>query len=306
MTIYIDPRLIGRNNFDKLTTMYPNINFITEINSKKDIEALITMPKIVKEINLDDFPKLNWIQYFMAGYDGVDLEELSQRNIAFCNAQDIFSKTIAEDVFAKILFFNRNISYYVESKKVKQWKPLNNELELTNSTVLILGVGSIGKELAKRFKAFEMNVIGYRKTNKSEDFFDEIITEESELNIAIQRADYVILALPLTKATTHLFDKQKFEMMKKDALFVNVARGKIVNQNDLVNALKNNLIRGAALDVVTPEPLSKNNPLWELDNVFLTPHNASTSPYVRDRLFNLVIMNLDLYVNKKQLKYQLN
>jgi len=170
---------------------------------------------------------------------------------------------------------------------------------------LILGVGSIGKELAKRLKAFEAFVVGYRTQNISEDNFDLIITEDSDLNIELTKADYVILALPLNSYTYQMFDTKKFDLMKKSSLFINIARGKIVNQNDLINALKTNKIRGAGLDVFDPEPLPKDSELWKLDNVYITPHNASSSPFMRDRLYEMIVMNLDLYLQNEEVKYQI-
>ncbi len=305
MVIYVDPKLIGSSNYGSLVDKYPNIEFVTDVARKSELEVLITMPKIVKEMNLRDYPNLKWIQYLMAGYDGLDFSELRERNITFCNAQDIFSKSIAEDVFAKILYFNRNIKYYIESMEKAKWEPIREEPELTNSTVLILGVGSIGKELSQRFKAFEMKVIGYRSNYKEEVNFDQIIVEEEDLNQALKTADYVVLALPLTKETEYMFDKTKFDLMKKNSLFINVARGRVVKQDDLYQALVNKQIRGAGLDVLDPEPLPKKSPLWKLDNVYITPHNASSSPHMRNRLYQMILMNLDLYLAGKPVKFQL-
>ncbi|XMB72808.1 D-2-hydroxyacid dehydrogenase [Mycoplasmatota bacterium WC30] len=305
MVVYVDPKFIGRDNYNRLVKKYSNIEFVTDVDRKSELEVLITMPKIVKEMNLDDYPRLKWIQYLMAGYDGLDFSELRKRNITFCNAQDIFSKSIAEDVFAKILYFNRNIKYYLESMKEGKWEPIGEEPELTGSTVLILGVGSIGKELAKRFKAFEMNVIGYRSNYIEEKNFDKIITKTIELKEALKIADYVVLALPLTETTKYMFDKSMFEIMDQNALLINVARGKIVNQEDLYQALLNKQIRGAGLDVLDPEPLPSDSPLWKLPNVYITPHNASSSPHMRNRLYNMIIMNLDLYLSGEPVKYQL-
>lgn len=306
MKIYIDPRLIGRANFESLVKRYPQIDFVTEVDDKTEIEVLISMPPIVKSMDLDEYPKLRWIQYLMAGYDGLDLTRFTKRGIVFCNAQDIFSKSIAEDVFTKILFFNRNVKHYLESMKDARWEPIREELELTGSTVLILGVGSIGKELARRFQAFDANVIGYRSRPLPEVDFDAIITTPQELDSALSQADYVILALPLTAETEKMFDAEKFGMMKKEALFINVARGKIVDQEALIETLKNKRIRGAGLDVMDPEPLPADNPLWKLENVYITPHNASSSPFMRDRLYQMVLMNLDLYLAGKPVRYRVD
>jgi len=304
MKIYVDPRLIGRSNYDKLVSLYPQINFVTEIDDKEHLEVLFAMPQVVKSMNPDEFPNLKWIQYLMAGYDGLDLSAFINRGIIFCNAQDIFSKSIAEDVFTKILFFNRNVKHYLISMAEGKWEPIREEPELTGSTVLILGVGSIGKELAKRFKAFETKVIGYRNNQIDEENFDEIITSNDELSKAISKSDYIIMALPLTEKTVGLFDEKKFALMKKSALFINVARGKVIDQNALIKALETKSIRGAGLDVMNPEPLPPDHVLWKLDNVFITPHNASSSPYMRNRLFEMIMMNLNLYLAGMPVKYQ--
>ncbi len=306
MKVYVDPRLIGKSNYEKLVDKYQNIEFVTEINDTKNLEILFAMPQIVKSMNLDDYPKLKWIQYLMAGFDGLDLTKFTERGIVFCNAQDIFSKSIAEDVFTKILFFNRNVKHYLESMAEARWEPIREEPELTNSNVLILGVGSIGKELAKRFKAFEAYVVGYRTRAVPEEYFDKIITTDEELVDAIKQADHVILALPLNEKTVGMFDSRKISLMKKTALFVNVARGKVVDQEALIKVLQEKQIRGAGLDVMDPEPLPSTNPLWKMDNVFITPHNASSSPFMRERLYEMIVMNLDRYLKGEKVKYQIS
>ena len=149
MVVYIDYNLIGKKYFIQLKNKYPNIEFVTDLSRKTEIEVLIAMPKIVKNMNVNEYSNLKWIQYLMAGYDGINLKKFKENNIVFSSAQNVFSKSIAEDVFTKIFYFNRNVSHYIESKKNKIWSPIQEEFELTNSTALILGVGSIGKELAK-------------------------------------------------------------------------------------------------------------------------------------------------------------
>jgi len=306
MKIYFDPKLVTKSNYDKLLKTFPQVNFISNPQLAKEAEVLIPFkPNLVLDIDIKEYPNLKWIQYFSAGYDGVDIDYLKENNIAFSNAQNVYSKAIAEDVFTKIFYFNRCVKYYIDSMSTKTWKTSNEHKELKDSTVLIVGVGSIGKELAKRFKSFEMNVIGYRKTNRSAENFDHIITLDSELDQAIAIADYVILAIPLNQETKHMYDKRKLNLMKKDALLINVARGQIINQDDLYETLKNRQIRGAGLDVLDPEPLPKGNPLWDLDNVFITPHNASFSDQMMDNMFALFISNIELYVSGKPVKYRI-
>lgn len=306
MVVYIDLKFIGETNHKMLVSRYPDIEFIDDKDRCDELEVIVSYSSnLVIGSDLSNYPLLKWIQFFSAGYDGVDFKAMKELNIVFSNAQNIFSKSIAEDVFTKILYFNRNIKHDIDSMNDKVWKPIPNNPELTNSNVLILGVGSIGKELAKRFKAFEMTVVGYRKNPVQEDNFDKIITSGSELEEALKIADYAILALPLNKHTEYMFDRSKFDLMKKSSLFINVARGKVVKQDDLYNALKNKQIRGAGLDVTDPEPLPSDHPLWDLDNVFITPHNASSSEYMKERLVKLLIMNLDLYIANKPIQYKI-
>ena len=306
MVVYIDYNLIGKKYFIQLKNKYPNIEFVTDLSRKTEIEVLIAMPKIVKNMNVNEYSNLKWIQYLMAGYDGINLKKFKENNIVFSSAQNVFSKSIAEDVFTKIFYFNRNVSHYIESKKNKIWSPIQEEFELTNSTALILGVGSIGRELAKKFKVFDMFIIGYRKKHLNEKNFDKIIVMESELNEALNIADYIIMALPLNDETRFMFDYEKFKIMKRSALFINVGRGETVKQKDMILALKQSIIRGAGIDVVYPEPLPSDSELWNLDNLYITPHNASSSNHMARRIYELIVMNLGRYLDNKTVKYIIN
>ncbi len=303
MIIYVDNKLVNGKDYESLVRKYPNVDFVCDHNEARNAEVLIPFnPNLVHDIEIEKYPKLKWIQYFSAGFDDVDMEQLFNKGVMFSNAKDVYSKAIAEDVITKILYFNRSVRHNVESMQKKLWSAGNCYKELTGSTVLILGVGSIGKELAKRLKAFEVNVIGYRKSFKDEKNFDKIITSDSDLDTAITHADYIILALPLNSETFHFIDKTKLKLMNKEALLINVARGAVIKQDDLYEVLKNREIRGAGLDVFNLEPLPKNSKFWDLDNVFITPHNASSSNLMMKNLSSLIIQNIDLYLNGKEVR----
>ena len=191
------------------------------------------------------------------------------------------------------------------SMKEGLWEPIYDEPELMGSHVLIVGVGSIGKTLAKRLKAFDVTITGYRRSPKNEINFDHIITSNEALEKALTSADYVILALPLNQHTKGFFDKRKFDLMKRSALLINVARGQVIVQEDLIQALLNKEIRGAGLDVVYPEPLPKDHILWSLENVYITPHNASSSPYTQQRIYQMVKSNLERYIRNEPVHFQI-
>lgn len=306
MKVYVDKKMMGRTNYPKLIEKFKDIEFVDEIESNYDIEVMIIMNSTVKNLDFEKYHNLKWIQLLMAGYDNVDIENLKNKGIMVSNARDIFSISIAEDVFSKILYFNRNTKHYLDSMKSQTWEPIKKEPEIFGSTVSIIGTGSIGQEIAKRMKAFGVNrVFGYKKKIEEVPYFDEIFTDEEGLNFMIQAADYLILALPLTKETYHFIDDKKIALMKESAVLINVARGNIIDQAALVKALKQKQIRGAGLDVTTPEPLPKNHDLWKLGNVFITPHNASSSPFMKDRLYQMSKDNLERYIKNQKPKYLL-
>lgn len=306
MKVYIDNKMMGRNNYPKLLEEFNQLDFVNDFSNKNDIEVMVIMNSTLKTININDFPNLKWVQLLMAGFDNVNVEGFKKKGILVSNARDIFSISIAEDVISKILMFNRNTRYYLESMKQGLWTPIRKEPEIYNSVVGILGTGSIGQEVAKRLKSFGVKKIyGYKRHKGQVPFFDEIVTEEVDLQRIIPELDYLILALPLTQDTYHLLDEKKLSLMNKSCLLINVARGDIIDQVALVNCLKNRMIRGAGLDVTTPEPLPSNHELWQLDNVFITPHNASSSPYMKDRLYEMTRENLARYISGKEVKYLL-
>jgi len=305
MKIYVEARMMGKNNYPLLIEKFSNVQIVNDFEDK-DLDAMVIMNSTLKSINIDDFPKLMWMQLLMAGYDNVDIEALKHKGIAISNARDIFSISIAEDVISKMLFFNRNMKYYLQSMNERKWKPISKEPEIYNSVVSILGTGSIGQEIAKRLKAFGVKQInGYKRIYSKVENFDYIYTDNLGLEKMIQEADYLIIALPLTQETYKMIDNRKLNLMKPSAVLINVARGDIIDQEALIDHLKGKKIRGAGLDVTSPEPLPIDNQLWMLDNVYITPHNASSSPYMKERLYQLTIENLSRFINNQEPKYLL-
>lgn len=300
MKIYVDSSGL-KSRYEKIIEKYKGYEITNNIEDSYDASGIIVYPNFVIKENIDKYPNLKWIQLFSAGFNTIDLDYLKERNIILTNARDVYNKPIAEDVITKILAINRNVKKYYDNMEHCSWTRYNNEFELTGSTVGIIGVGSIGTEIAKRLKGFEVKIIGYRKNPIPEMYFDEIYTGETGLNHLLSVSDYVIIAVPLNKDTYNLINLEKIKLMKKDALLINIARGEIINQDDLIYALENKMIRGAGLDVTTPEPLPADNKLWKMDNVFITPHNSFSSPYTLDRLLDLVLVNIGHFYNNEKL-----
>ncbi|MCU0105543.1 D-2-hydroxyacid dehydrogenase [Acholeplasma vituli] len=300
MKVFIQPKVLDNLYIEKLKSTFPKILFTDQIDP--NIEAVIMYPAFMNKANLSILPRLRFAQSLMVGYNQVDIQAIKDKGIQFANAKDVYAITIAEDIITKILVLNRNVKKYIRQMDEAIWKPHRFEPEIYGSTVGFLGSGSLASAAAVRLKAFGAKVISYRKSDLPNPMFDETYFGDSGLKTVLQKSDYIVITLPLNEYTNRLIDQEKLSWMKKDAVLINVGRGEVVDQDALIEALQNGQIRGAGLDVMTPEPLPKESPLWKMDNVFITPHNAPSSPYMMSRLYDLIEENLKRFIENKPLK----
>lgn len=230
----------------------------------------------------------------------------SQTQLA--NASGTYGKAIAEHTIGMILMLNKNLKTYTQHMKEHLWKTVKTGKELYQSTVVIVGMGDLGYELAKRLKAFDCKVIGIKRTlSFLPPYFDELYTSD-RMDDVLEIADFVISALPQTPNTIHMFHKERFLKMKKDAVFVNVGRGSAVCHQDLIEVLKMGHLYGVALDVVENEPLSVHDELWDFENVIITPH--ASGGYVwkscQNYFTDLVIRNLRHIIEHEDLENEVD
>lgn len=244
--------------------------------------------------DIKKFTNLKFIQATSAGLDRLPLDYIKERNIALYNARGVYSVPMAEFAVMSALNYCKNAKFFLENQKNKSWTKNRELRELTDSTVLILGTGSVGQECAKHFSAFTDNIFGIDLFTDDKEYFTKIYPLE-KLNTMLSLADIVIITLPLTDETKYLINKNSFEKMKKDAFLINISRGGVVNTDDLIEALNNKEVGGAALDVFETEPLDENSPLWDMENVFITPHNSFVSNKNADRLFGVIYKNLKAF-----------
>jgi len=148
-------------------------------------------------------------------------------------------------------------------------------------------------------KSFDTKVLGYRRKVENNPYFDQIYHDQKGLETIYKESDYIIIAIPLSKETYQMINQQAFNLMKPTTLIINIARGEVIDQDAMIQALSNHRIRGAGLDVTVPEPLPKDSPLWTMRQVLITPHNASASPYVNQRLMNSVVSSIDCYIHER-------
>ncbi|KAB2331136.1 D-2-hydroxyacid dehydrogenase [Cytobacillus depressus] len=271
----------------------------------KEAEIIAGWKKEIGEHALNNDAKLRWIQSWSAGVNSMPLTELKARHIQLSSANGVHSFPISETIFALMLGLTRKIHAYVKNQQTKKWHHSGLKLELHGKTMGLFGVGAIGKETAKIAKAFGMNVLGFRRSGQPEEFVDEMYTLD-QINDILPQCDYVVVTLPLTEETKYLFGKEQFNVMKPSSFFINIGRGDLVVEADLIEALSDEKIAGAGLDVFEKEPLSEVSPLWELENVIITPHTAGSTEHYDCRVIkDIFIPNLKSYLKEEKLPINL-
>jgi phosphoglycerate dehydrogenase-like enzyme len=257
-------------------------------------EAEIAVSGRLDEELFDAAPDLRWVQAVSAGVDFLPLDEFEARDVALTTAAGVHAEPIGEQVLGYMTIFERRLHETMRHQRRGVWeRPTGGEL--AGNTVGIVGLGAIGSRVAELAQAYRMDVLGTKRDpSTAPDAVDEAHPPEG-LGELLERADYLVVACPLTEDTRGLIGSQRLRRMDDDAVLVNVARGEIVDQDALVRALQYRTIRGAALDVFEEEPLPSDSVLWELENVVLTPHNAGITPRYAERLADLFAENYRAY-----------
>lgn len=284
--------------------IYPDIKSMAD--DKDEIEIIINEGRIDEE-DLEKVDKVKWIFSYSAGVDFYPLEYMEKRGIILTNTSGVHAKNISEQVLGAMIMFSRNLITALKNQEKKIYDGDISVGELTGKNLLIIGTGAIGKEIARRARAFDMNVCGVRNhpDGNVPDNFDEIYKTD-DLEEHLKGFDYVVSVVPSTDKTRGMFDKRKFELMDEDAVFINVGRGDLIVQDDLIEALLNKKIRGAYLDVFPKEPVPEESKLWEIDNLLMTPHNAGTTPNYFTRAMDIFKENLERYKDGRELINAIN
>ncbi len=239
---------------------------------------------------------LRWVQSMSAGVERyVTIPELLDNDtILLTNMAGMYGSAIADHVLGMTLGIARGLPHWVEQQQASHWArdDATAQFELTGKTMLVLGLGGIGREVAQRAHGFGMRVLATARTPRDVPHYVERVHRSEETDALLPVADVVAICLPLTKATRKFFDAARFARMKPGALFINVGRGAIVDTDAMVEALRSGRLGGAGLDVVDPEPLPETHPLWAMRNVILTPHVSGRSPLSETRRFELFAENL--------------
>ena len=245
------------------------------------------------------------MKFIQTGYAGMDdpfcQAMLKESDAVIANASSIHAIPISHYVFSQMLRWNKRIDQHIELQQEKNWSPMGGDGELTNKTLLILGYGGIGKEVAKLGKAFGMNVIGIRRNPEVCEFADKVVTMDS-LEEFLPVADFLVLALPNSEETNDVVDKNFLKKINNSAMLINVGRGNAVNEKDLAEALNSDILAAAAVDTTKNEPLEKSSDLWSAKNCFISAHDSAHSLLGLPRAFELFLENVKNFKGNQPIK----
>lgn len=263
-------------------------------------EVIIGNPPIDK---MKAATSLKWVQLTSAGAQPYCRPGILRSDTQLTNSTGAYGLALAEYMLAVLFAMQKKIYQYHDNQKSCQWHDEGTVSSITDSTILILGLGDLGGTFAKKVKALGAKVIGVkRRPTTKPDYVDELITMD-KLITYLPKADVVANCLPGTDATYHLIDKNTFAKMKKGSYFINVGRGTSVVTDDLCTYVQNNHLAGAAIDVTDPEPLPPNHPMWQIKNIHITPHTAGQYhlPITLGNVLHIAGTNLELFVHGKKL-----
>jgi phosphoglycerate dehydrogenase-like enzyme len=299
-----------------LARRFPDVAFhlVPFHNEKIDylVEADILYSYTITPQLLAGAPKLKWFHSVVTGPDTYTFPELIGRKIKVTSPRGVYSIPMAETILGLMLSLTRKIRDSVLLQSVRQWSSADiyDSLpvagELFGSTAVIVGLGGIGSELAKRCKSLGMKVVGIVPTEREKPSFADEMMLTGSLSGAISRADYLVLACPLTKKTKGIIGRNEIRKMKKTAYLINVARGELIDEKALADALKSQTIGGAACDVFSTEPLPPDHPFYSVPNMIVMPHVSGWSSRFWERAVERFAFNLELFLKGKTLIGEVN
>lgn len=266
-----------------------------------DSETVLCNKVLITREVIDKCPNIKYIGVFATGFNNIDIEYAREKNITVCNADSYSTDAVAQQVFAYILDRFSRIRDYDTAVKNNEW--INSPTfsyfpiptaELSGKNLSIIGYGSIGKKVAEIGRAFGMNIIISTRAKP-----ENCPYEVTDVSTAVKKADILTFHCPLTEKTKGMINKDLLNLMKPSAVLINTSRGGVVNEYDLADALNNNKISFAYLDVLEKEPMSPDTPLRNAKNCIITPHTAWAARETRERLVNIVCDNIKSWLDGK-------
>jgi phosphoglycerate dehydrogenase-like enzyme len=250
-------------------------------------------------------PNLRWMHVFNAGVDSPVFSALLERGVRITTSSGSTAKPIAQTAIGGMLALARGFPAWGEAQRRHEWSqipPADAPADLDTQTIVVVGVGAIGNEIARLARAIGMHVIGVRRSAKHDgDHVDEMVTP-ADLAAVLPRANWLALACPLTDETRGLIDEAAINLLPQGAHILNIARGEVIDEQAMIRALQSGHLGGAYLDVFATEPLAADSPLWEMPNVIVTPHNSAVAQGNERRTVEYFLRNLRAYTKDEPLE----
>ncbi|MGN1339026.1 MAG: D-2-hydroxyacid dehydrogenase [Oscillospiraceae bacterium] len=298
MKIAINAPFSGKN-IELIRRAAPGCEVVCGLENSTGAEIFVGNPS-----DMPDTSALKLFQSTSAGVEKLLAKELPG-DVIITNTTGAFGGVIAEYILAGLLAISRDLFRYKEQQRRHVWEPLDGERMLYGKNALLLGCGDLGSETARRLHAFGVSTTGIRRSPAPVEGFDQVFGVDM-LNELLPESDIVICCLPHTAHTTGMLDRQRLGLMKRGAMFVNVGRGSLVDTQALVQLLENGSISGAVLDVFDIEPLPESSPLWDMENVLITPHISGPSfghfQEVERLITDICTDNISRYLTGKPLR----
>ncbi len=298
---------VGEANFTRLRRAFPNVLFITALTPEEMLsaapEADIIFTKSLRPEVLHAANRLRWVQAGVSGVERMLAIGLRERDVLFTNARGAHGVPMAEFILAMMLAFATGLHTLIraQGERKRVFDPvIGRKFELEGQRLCVLGAGDIGGTTARKARALGMRVTVVRRSGANFPDADETRTLD-HLPEVLPNADHVALCLPMTDATVGIIGEPELRAMKPTAYIYNVGRGRSIDPDALLRALREGWIAGAGLDVTAPEPLPPDSPLWEMPNVILGQHTSGSSPYNADRITSIFIENLGRYLRGEPL-----
>jgi len=294
---------MDQKNIDRIKEV-PGYEFIIT-KDKEEVQKYIEECQVYisfapKEEFIEMGKNLKWVAALSAGVDYIPLNLIKSKNIILTNGSGIHKTHMAEYTISMMIALSRNFSSIEKNNRKKVWDADITQDQIFGKTVGILGLGSIGSEVAKYSKLLGMKVIGVKRNRSDMEYVDKVYGQ-NEMEKVFSISDFVINVLPFTAETHKIIDYKYFSKMKNDSYYINIGRGKTTDEEDLIRILKERKIKGAALDVFYNEPLPQDSPLWDMENVIITPHISGVSKVYMDKALNILQPNLLAYRDDKKM-----
>lgn len=275
----------------------------------KNVDGLVCFPyDTIDNTILDGAKRLKVISTYSVGYDHIDVNFARKKGIKIGYTPDVLTGATADLTIGLMLDLMRRITEGDRLIRTGQWRQIFGAydyvgVDLEGKTLGILGMGRIGQAVAKRASGFGLNLIYNTRTRLAKDQEKKLGIKYVSFNNLIKNSDILSIHTPYKKETHHLMNLNNFKKMKKSAILINTARGKIISEKDLIHALESKMIAGAALDVFEKEPIGKGHKLTKMQNVVLAPHIGSSSAETRAKMAQITVQNLILGLQKKKMVY---